>query len=537
MKIFNTLTQKKEEFIPKDPERVKIYNCGPTVYNFNHIGNFRSYIFVDILRRYLKFRGYKLDHTSNITDIDDKIIQNAIKENKTIDEFTEPYIKAFLEDLQTLNIEPVEHRPRATEYIPLMIELMKELEKHGHIYTIDGNVYYKIQSFKDYGKLSRIDKSQLMAGASQRFDLDEYTKDDVRDFALWKKPVLDKEPRWESPYGEGRPGWHLECSAMIRGIYGKEGIDIHIGGVDLIFPHHENEIAQSEGAYPSDNFVRYWMHNEHLLVNGKKMSKSLGNFYTLRDLVTLEGAKRLIKENRAPEWLMDYIQKGYIAKAIRYVLLSTHYRQKLNFTFEQIEQAHQNILKIQNTIYRILKILKENFNEEWTEEKIKNYYQQLILEDKSPIGRKNENLVSKDSLAYQPLKNFIEAMDDDLNISKAIASLFELIHNVNQVMNDIEFKNLKEEKIKKDLMDSLIILYAFNTVFALFEFNPEKQQLSLSEEKIEWIIKKIQERNDARKKKDFHKADAIRDELSREGIILIDTPSGTKWELKNQNDN
>ena len=533
MKVFNTLTQKKEEFIPKDPERVKIYNCGPTVYNFNHIGNFRSYMFVDILRRYLKFRGYKVDHTSNITDIDDKIIQNAIKENKTIQEFTEPYIKAFLEDLKTLNIEFVEHRPKATDYIPQMIELMEELEKNGHIYTMDGNVYYKIQTFKDYGKLSHIDKAQLMAGASQRFDVDEYTKEDVRDFALWKKPALEKEPRWQSPYGEGRPGWHIECSAMIRGIYGKDGIDIHAGGVDLIFPHHENEIAQSEGAYPNENFVRYWMHNEHLLVNGKKMSKSLGNFYTLRDLVTKEGVQKLIQENRAPAWLLEYVEKGYIAKAIRYVLLATHYRQKLNFTFEQIEQAHHNISRIQNTIHKILKILKDDYNEDWTEEKIKTYYEELRKNDPNPIGKKNEHLVSVDSLVYSSLMSFIEAMDDDLNISKAIASLFDLVQNINQIISDVEIKNVRSEKIKKDLFDALIVLYAFNTVLGLFEFSQPVEEKKLPEEKIQWIEKKILERSEARKNKDFKTADKIRDELLQEGIVLIDTPSGTKWEIKN----
>lgn len=532
MKIFNTLTQKKETFIPMDPNCVRIYNCGPTVYNYNHIGNFRSYMFVDILRRYLKFRGYELDHTSNITDIDDKIIQNAIKENKTINEFTKTYIEAFLEDLKTLNIEPVEHRPRATEYIKEMIDLMKNLEKNQHVYVVDGNVYFKIQTFKDYGKLSHIDKSHLLAGASQRFDVDEYTKDDVRDFALWKKPVLENEPRWESPFGEGRPGWHLECSAMIRGIYGKKGIDIHIGGVDLIFPHHENEIAQSEGAYPEDNFVRYWMHNEHLLVNGKKMSKSLGNFFTLRDLVTLEGATKLVEENRAPEWILDFIKKGYIAKAIRYVLMSTHYRQKLNFTFEQIEMAHQNITKLQNTIDKIFQILKEKFHDAKTKEDIEAIYFSLREKDTKPAGSKNEELIESSSFAYKPFMSFIEAMDDDLNISRALASVFELVHDINEIISEIELKNQIQEKYHKDLIDSLIVLYAINTVLGVLEFSVKEQSSSLSMEKIKWIEEKIKERGEARKNKDFKRADEIRDELIKEGIILIDLPTGTKWELK-----
>ncbi|MCS7206172.1 MAG: cysteine--tRNA ligase [Leptospiraceae bacterium] len=530
MKIFNTLTQQKEEFEPHDPYNVKIYNCGPTVYNYNHIGNFRSYVFVDILRRYLKFRGYVLNHTSNITDIDDKIIQNAIKENKSIYEFTSVYTQAFLEDLQTLNIEPVEHRPRATDYIPQMIEIIKELERHGHIYTVDGSVYYRISSFPDYGKLSKIDKASLMAGASQRFDVDEYTKEDVRDFALWKKPTMENEPRWNSPYGEGRPGWHIECSAMIRGIYGKGGIDIHIGGVDLIFPHHENEIAQSEGAYPNENFVKYWMHNEHLLVNGKKMSKSLGNFYTLRDLVTKEGVQKLLEENRAPEWLLDLVNNGSIAKAIRYVLLATHYRQKLNFTFDQVEQAHTNITKIQNTINRILKVLKDLYSEEWNTEKLIQVYENKKQQDPHPPGRKNEQLVSSDSPAYNPLKNFIEAMDDDLNISKGLAALFDLIHEVNLLLDKIELQNIQQPEFQQHLKDYLLVLYAINTVLGLFDFDISLSS-QLSVEKIQWIESKIQERNLARKQKDFSKADQIREELKKEGIILLDTPTGTKWEI------
>ncbi len=530
MKIFNTLTQKKEELQTIDADEVKIYNCGPTVYNYNHIGNFRSYVFVDILRRYLKFRGYRLNHTSNITDIDDKIIQNAIKENKTIHEFTEIYIKAFLEDLETLNIEPVEHRPKATEHIPSMIELMENLKKNHYIYQIDGNVYYKIANFSEYGKLSKIEKSQLLAGASKRFDVDEYTKDDVRDFALWKKPTLDKEPRWNSPFGEGRPGWHLECSAMIRSIYGKKGVDIHIGGVDLIFPHHENEIAQSKGAYPEDNFVRYWMHNEHLLVNGKKMSKSLGNFYTLRDLVTLEGAKKLVEENRAPEWLIEYVEKKYIAKAIRFVLLSTHYRQKLNFTFEQIQTAHQTIEKIQNTINRVLKFLEENEKKEWNLDQVSKEYQIRWNRDLKVAGKKGEELVDPTSISFVPLKNFIEAMDDDLNISLGISALHDLVHKVNSLLDEYEFKqNVSDlENLSKELKDALIVLYAMNQTLAVFEFKLEKKE-ELSKELEDWIQQKIYERDLYRKQKNYQKADEIREELLKAGVQIIDLPAGSKW--------
>lgn len=530
MKIFNTLTLKKEELNPIDPDEVKIYNCGPTVYNYNHIGNFRSYIFVDTLRRYLKFRGYRLNHTSNITDIDDKIIQNAIKENKTIYEFTKEYTKAFLEDLETLNIEPVEHRPKATEHIPSMIELMQNLKKNNYVYEIDGNIYYKISNFSEYGKLAKIEKSQLMAGASQRFDVDEYTKEDVRDFALWKKPVLEKEPRWNSPFGEGRPGWHLECSAMIRSIYGKKGIDIHIGGVDLIFPHHENEIAQSKGAYPEDNFVKYWMHNEHLLVNGKKMSKSLGNFYTLRDLVTLEGAKKLVEKNRAPHWLIEYVEKKYIAKAIRFVLLSTHYRQKLNFTFDQIQSAHQILEKIQNTIIRVIQFLSEHEKKDWNLEEIAKEYQIRYSQDREPAGKKGAKLVEESSYSFKSLKNYIEAMDDDLNISLAISSLHDLIHIINSLLDEYEIKQnvSKLENITKELKNALIVLYAMNLVFAVFEFHLEKKE-EISKELQAWIEEKIREREKYRKQKNFKKADEIRVELQKIGIQIVDMPSGTKW--------
>ncbi len=531
MKIYNTMTQKKEELIPIQKDVVRIYNCGPTVYYYNHIGNFRSYIFVDILRRYLKFRGYKVQHTSNITDIDDKIIQNAIQENKTIEEFTKPYIGAFLEDLKTLNIEPVEHRPFATHYIPQMFELIRELERNGHIYVMDGNVYFKISTFPEYGNLSHLDKKQLLAGASQRFDVDEYTKEDVRDFALWKKPVLPHEPKWQSPWGEGRPGWHIECSAMIRGIYGKEGIDIHIGGVDLVFPHHENEIAQNKGAYPDDNFVKYWMHNEHLLVNGKKMSKSLGNYYTLRELIDYSEAQRLVKENRAPEFILEFIKQGKMGKILRFVLLSTHYRQKLNFTFEQLQLANQNIEKIQNAIYEAIRILSNEFNENYFKDEIQKDYESRFHADTNPPGQKNQYLIKKDSVFYPVLEKFIEAMDDDLNISVAFASVHELVSLIHQVMEEVFLKNKKTETIKDSLKQALLLFYAFNLIFGVFSFNSESDS-QLSPDEIQWIEARISERSIARKNKDFKKADEIRNELENKGIILIDTPTGTKWQRK-----
>lgn len=259
-----------------------VYSCGPTVYNFAHIGNLRAFLFVDVLRRSLKLLGYGVDMTMNITDIDDKIIRDSISSQKSIQEFTTPWTEAFFEDLKTVSAEFLEHYPKATESIPEMIEIIQRLQNQGLVYEKDGNLYFSIQKFEGYGKLSKIDTSGMKTGT--RYDTDEYEKEDVRDFVLWKSPKLKGEASWKTLVGIGRPGWHLECSAMIRKVYGS-GVDIHTGGVDLLFPHHENEIAQSEGAFPEESFVKTWLHSEHLLVEGQKMSKSKGNFYTLRDLV------------------------------------------------------------------------------------------------------------------------------------------------------------------------------------------------------------------------------------------------------------
>jgi cysteinyl-tRNA synthetase len=510
LKLFNTLSQKKEEFRPADPNRVTIYNCGPTVYNYNHIGNFRSYIAVDQLRRYLQFRGYGVEHTSNITDIDDKIIDAALARGQTIEEFVAPYIDAFLEDLKTLAIEPVEHRPRATHYIDSMLQMMKDLEANGHTYVLDGSVYYRISSFPEYGRLSKIDAANLISAAGGRFDADEYTKEDVRDFALWKKPTRPGEPAWNSPFGMGRPGWHLECSAMIHSIYGHDGIDIHAGGIDLVFPHHENEIAQSCGAHPGRNFVRYWFHNEHLLVDGKKMSKSLGNFYTLRDLTTEEGVNRLIQEGRAPDWLIETLRSGEIARCIRYVLLSTHYRMKLNFTFAQIQSARSSIERMQKVIDRLIHATG------LSEEEIEKLYTER--RGHQP-GRGGEKLALYSKESIESLEEFIEAMDDDLNISRALASTFELLPKANTALD--------RKAAVEELTDFLIVLYGMNCVLGILRFHEEKKSTALSEEEIKTWIEK---RNEARRRRDFAEADRIRNELLAKGIILKDTPGGTIYE-------
>ncbi len=459
LKFYNTLTRKKEEFIPVESGKAKIYSCGPTVYDYAHIGNFRSYIFSDLLRRVLKYNGYKVIHVMNITDVDDKTIARANERGMSLKEYTEIYTKAFFEDLETLRIERVEYYPRATEHIKEMHELIKKLEEKGYTYISEGSVYYKISKFKEYGKLSHLDLSGIKEGA--RVDADEYTKENVRDFVLWKARK-EGEPYWDSPWGPGRPGWHIECSAMSMKYLG-ETFDIHTGGIDLIFPHHENEIAQSEGA-TGKPFVKYWLHCAHLIVEGEKMSKSKGNFFTLRDL----------------------LNKGFSPLAIRYLLLSTHYRSQLNFTFEGLKSAGGAVERLQN-FYDTIRWLQ-------------------------PVDRNtNNNIIS---LIEDSLKDFEKYLADDLNISPALASVFELIHEIN--------KFLLKEKLNKEEKERLIdFIKKVNRVIDVVDIKEEE----LPEE----ILRKIKEREEARKRKDFALADKIRDELKEMGIILEDTREGTRW--------
>ncbi|MDH7552743.1 MAG: cysteine--tRNA ligase [Spirochaetota bacterium] len=468
LKIFNTLTRRLEPFIPggvpkeniEDYPPVTIYSCGPTVYSYAHIGNFRTFVFNDFLRRYLKFRGFKVNHAMNITDVDDKTIAGALKEGITLREYTDKYTQIFFEDLRTLNIEPVEHYPRATESIDAMIDIIAHLDKKGLIYEKDGSIYFSIAKFHRYGRLSNVTSMDIKAGA--RYDADEYSKEDVRDFALWKAPK-ENEPYWDTPFGKGRPGWHIECSAMVRKIFGTT-IDIHTGGVDLIFPHHENEIAQSEAAY-DEPFVRYWIHVEHLLVEGSKMSKSLGNFYTLRDL----------------------LDKGYSPRAIRYLLLTAHYRKQLNFTFDGLNQAAQALLRIDNLLARLNDIKHD------------------ALPNQKVTYRCNAFITA-----------FTETVDDDLNIAGGTGIFFDFIHDINTMIDSNSLS-------KSDAMYVMDVLKKIDTVFG-FIFFPEV--LHLNKEEIEALI---EERNKARKEKNFAKADAIRDELLQKGIILQDTKEGTRW--------
>jgi cysteinyl-tRNA synthetase len=383
LRFFNTMTRQKETFEPLESARVRMYTCGPTIYNYAHIGNFRAYMFEDLLRRYLKYRGYQVYHVMNLTDVEDKIIRTVRETGEPLKNVTERFANAFFEDLDTLHIERAEAYPAATDHIPEMVELIKTLREKGHTYENNGSIYFKLSSFADYGKLSHMDLDELRSGASGRVDSDEYTTEDARDFALWKAwDAEDGEVFWETELGKGRPGWHIECSAMAMKYLG-ETFDIHCGGVDNIFPHHENEIAQSCCA-TGQAFVKYWLHCAHLVVDGKKMSKSLGNFYTLRDLV----------------------DKGIDPVAIRWVLLATHYRQPNNFAFDAVEAASESLRRIRDFRLRLKEIQKD--------------------------GSDLHDAVTAAEQAFQ------QALDDDLNISGGLGVVFEFIRETNKRMDSGE---------------------------------------------------------------------------------------------------
>lgn len=463
LRLRNTLTRTQEEFKPLDGNTVRMYACGPTVYGYGHIGNFRTFVAVDVLRRYLKYLGYNLMHVMNITDVEDKIIRNMLEQGKTLEEYTEFYTKEFLKDCDSLNIERPEVIPYATKHIPEMVELMNRLNASGHTYESDGSLYFHIASFAEYGKLSGLKIEGNIAGA--RVDVDEYEKDDARDFVLWKGPKEEGEPRWDSPFGEGRPGWHLECSAMSMKYLG-ESFDIHCGGVDLIFPHHENEIAQSEGA-TGKPFVKYWVHSEFLLVEGKKMSKSEGNYYTVRDL----------------------IEKDYSASAIRYLLLSVPYRTQLNFMLDGLRSAESALEKLRNFCRRV----------------------------KDFEGTPGSHARAQDIIA-RTREGFEWGMNDDLNTSKALAAVFEMVREINIAMDANEFG-------ADDRKSALELIGRIDSVLGVIG---EEQEVMLDPE----IEAKIEDRNAARRSRNFQLADQIRNELAERGIILEDTPQGTKWKRK-----
>ena len=467
LKIYNTLTRKKEEFIPLKKGEVGMYVCGPTVYNYIHIGNARPFIIFEVVRRFLKYKGYKVKYIQNLTDIDDKMINKAKELKITVTELAEKFIQEYFIDADFLNIEKADIHPRATEHIKEIIELVKGLEEKGYAYEIDGDVFFDVSKFKGYGKLSGQNIGELKEGA--RVEVDERKKESI-DFALWKRRK-EGEPAWESPWGEGRPGWHIECSAMSMKYLGKS-FDIHTGGSDLIFPHHENEIAQSE-AYSNQRFVRYWMHNGYLCLNNQKMSKSLGNIMKVRD-----------------------ISQKYKGEIIRYFILSAHYRSPLNFSEEQLQQAESSLQRLNNTIFNVKHLLKQG---KFRKSKDKN--DELFLENR----KENE-------------QKFIEAMDDDFNTPVALSRLFGFAREANNYLNSPSIKN-------KEVLEKILKYYQELAGDILGILKVFDQEESFEEE----IKKLIERREKARKKRNWVESDQIRDRLKEKGILLEDTPEGVRW--------
>ena len=463
MKIFNTLSRNKEELIPLTPGEYKIYACGPTVYNFIHIGNARPLCVFDVMRRYLEYRGNKVNFVQNFTDIDDKIIRRANEEGVTFKDISEKYIEEFWVDAKGMNIREATVHPKATENIDEIIDIVSSLIEKGYAYEANGDVYFSTKKFNEYGKLSHQPLEDLEAGA--RINVGEVKREPM-DFALWKS-AKPGEPYWESPWGHGRPGWHIECSAMVRNYLG-ETIDIHCGGQDLIFPHHENEIAQSECCNGAP-FAKYWMHNGFITVDKVKMSKSLGNFFTVRDVAN---------------------QYGY--EPIRYLMISCQYRSPINYSFDAIEQCKASLERLYTCRNNMDFALKNAVEE---------------------AGEKDAEIIA----AIDAKKDkFIEAMEDDLNTGEALGAIFELVKEINLNVNDgVQSKALVEYAIK--VFDELM-----NVLGLLYNRNAEK---SLDDE----IEALIQARNDARKAKNWAEADRIRDELKAQGIVLEDTPQGVKW--------
>jgi cysteinyl-tRNA synthetase len=504
LSLYNTLTRQVEEFKPLVGNTVRMYTCGPTVYAFAHIGNFRTFLFQDVLRRYLKYAGYEIRHVINLTDVDDNTIRESQKAGLPLRAYTDKYIQAFLIDRQLLNLEEPEFLVRATDCIPEMVRLIQALVDKGFAYSSEGSIYYKVAAFPHYGQLTHVDFSGVRTGA--RVDSDKYDKENARDFVLWKA-AKEGEPFWETPFGPCRPGWHIECSAMSMKYLG-ETFDIHSGGSDLIFPHHENEIAQSEGA-SGKPFVKVWMHAEHLIVNGEKMSKSLGNFYTLRDL----------------------IQKGYRPSAVRYLLVSVPHRKPLNFTLDGLHQAQQSIDRLRNFRFRVT---KESF----------------------PAGE-SPTLQNR---AQEARQKFEAALDDNLNTAEALGAIFDMVRDGNTAMDRGEFHDA-------DRGAFLATLERWDRIFAVLEDDDHAKLVkfgfvkpapmtadsgavaslepvargtgnghqgaglveTLQNEEIE---KLIAERVAARHGGDYARSDEIRANLLKAGVILEDTKAGVRWKRK-----
>lgn len=465
LKLYNTETRQKEE-ITSPTRKIKMYTCGPTIYDFAHIGNFRTYVFEDLLRRTIQYFDFSIEQAMNITDIDDKTLRGAIRKNIPLKDYTEPFRIAFFQDLEALNIQKAEHYPAATDYIPEMIEMIETLIKKGFAYkSQNGSIYFSIRKFPSYGKLSHLNLSELKVNASGDNEADEYDKDNIADFVLWKAydPTRDGKIFWESPFGPGRPGWHIECSAMATKLLGHT-IDIHCGGVDNMFPHHENEIAQSE-CCSGHSFVRHWVHVEHLLVDHKKMSKSLGNFYTLRDL----------------------LQKGFTGPEVRYLLLSTHYRTQLNFTFAGLEGARSSLTRIGDLAFRLRSI--------------------------DTLGPAPSGALEKAD------ERFKTALADDLNISAALAALFDLVRELN-ILADEKKLGMHEAQ------QALKLLAEWNQVLGVLPL--EKKEDEIPPE----LLKFLDQRESARRAKNWALSDQMRDAIHARGYLIEDTPQGARLKKK-----
>ncbi len=463
LRLFNTLSREKEIFIPLRPGEVRMYSCGPTVYNHPHIGNLRTFLWSDLLRRYLEYRGLKVTQVMNITDVEDKIIRNASAAGADIRTYVAPYIDAFHDSLKKLRVKPADSYPRATEYIPQMVDLVKQLAARGHTYEADGSTYFRVSTLPGYGKLARVEIDTT--SEFSRIESDEYEKESARDFVLWKAKK-EGEPAWPTEIGDGRPGWHLECSAMSMDLLG-ETFDIHTGAVDLIFPHHENEIAQSEGA-TGKPFVKYWVHGEHLNIDAQKMSKSLGNIYTIAEIEEMD----------------------YDPLTLRYALISVPYRTKLNFTTHSLDDAKHALSRIESFLLRLADVAKSG------------------PKDAAHADEEGDALIGKF------LGEFQEAMDDDLNTAGALGALFTLIRDANTAIDAGRLSSGDAEGIRA----------------ALLKVDPVLDLFPAMDQSIDAEIERlIDARNAARKARNFAESDRLRDELVARGILLEDTPAGTRW--------